>query len=97
MGVLPLESLEPYQRNESPNDSGSLLLRDALDLQSMRDVLFHCSPRHDGELLKDNATIRSRPRHLTAVQQHCPPSLLEESGKDIQEGRLAASAWADDG
>src|SRR5262245_63547599 len=94
MGILPLEAMKSHQFDKTPNDGGSLFSRYTLNLQAMGDVLLHRAPWHDGELLKDYAAIRSRSADFTAVEQHRPARLREKPGQDVQEGRLAASAWA---
>src|SRR5215813_2004001 len=91
MGILPLESMKSHQFDKTSNDGSSLFLRYVLNLQAMGDILLHRAPWHDGELLKDHAAIRSA--HFTAVEQHRPARLREKPGQDVQEGRLAASAW----
>src|SRR5215510_9839786 len=95
MGILPLESTQPHQLDKTPNDSGSLFFRYALNFQAMGDVLLHRTPRHDGELLKDHAAIRSRSGYFTAVEQYRPACFWEEPSQYVQQGCLAASAWAD--
>src|SRR5206468_10361390 len=81
VGILPLESTKSHQLDKTPNDGGSLLSRHPLNLQAMGDVLLHRAPRHDGKLLEDYATIGPGPSHFTAVKQHRPTSLWEESGQ----------------
>src|SRR5262245_5897594 len=95
MGILQLESAKSHQLDKTPNDSGSLFSRYALNFQAMGDVLLHRAPRHDGELLKDHAAIRSRSGYFTAVEQYRPACFWEEPSQYVQQGCLAASAWAD--
>src|SRR4030095_5196080 len=93
---LAPEASKSPQRDKTPTDSGSLFSRHPWNLQAMGDVLLHRAPRHDGKLLEDHATIGPGPSHFTAVDQHRPPSLGQESGQDIEEGCLSTSAWPDD-
>src|SRR5262245_18145775 len=95
VGILPLKSTKSYHLDKTSNDSGSLFSRYALNLQAMGDVLLHRAPRHDGELLKDHAAIRSRSGYFTAVEHYRPACFWEEPSQYVQQSCIAASAWAD--
>ena len=95
--ILLLEADEAHHLDVAAHGLLALGLRDALDLEPVRDVPIDGAPRQDREFLEDDPAIRAGPFHRPAVEQHVPTRGRDEAGDDREQRALAAPARPDDG
>src|SRR3954471_15331600 len=68
----------------------------AHSIQPEADVPFDGEPRKNAALLKDKDAPRVRPGHPLAIDANLPLRRRNESGGDVQHGRLPAARGTQD-
>src|SRR5205807_9390667 len=68
---------------------------DASHPQPERNVPPGVEPREDGAVLEDHDPVRARAVDPVPVHLHPAGRRFLEAGHDIEQGRLAATRWAD--
>ncbi len=99
-GIVLFKTRKLHEADEFARACGNCLPRQRLAaLQSERHVALHRLPgeKRPRVLLKDVDDGRRRHFHLPVFEEHRTRRGRNESGHDLQQGRLAASGGADDG
>src|SRR5919106_3600652 len=96
VGVGVLEAREPHLVDIRPRGLLALLAGQPTQLQAEGDVPQHRRPRHEGEILEHERSVRPGPRDGDAVDVDPPRRRVHQSGDDLQRRGLPAPAGADD-
>jgi hypothetical protein len=84
---------EPHELHVLGRCRLDLLLRGLAlaDVQAELDVAADGKPREYAVFLKDDATVRPRPRHWTTIKQHLARGRRQEAADHIHQRGLPAS------
>jgi hypothetical protein len=97
MRVAAGELLELHQRELAQRDGLALVLRHALHLEPERHVAERGTPgKQLGEILEHHAAVHAVAGDRLAVDADLARGRRNEARDDVEEGRLAAAARADD-
>jgi hypothetical protein len=100
VGVPGLHARQPHQLQHAADPPGDLLARDPAHAEAERDVVEDGLVGKQGVVLEDDAHVpvgRVEPRDVAAAEPHLPLVGEEEAGDDVERGRLAAAARAQEG
>src|SRR5262249_36418143 len=95
MRIIIFEPFETDQLEIFLGEHTSFLARHTVDFQTELDVTQHRAPWQQTKLLKHHATVAARRIYGLRIHQHFAAVRGQQPGDDSNQGRLAATAWAE--
>src|ERR1700733_12554276 len=89
---------EPHEIDGVVDAVGRFFLWQTRGAQTERDIVAHAQPRHARIFLEhDTDAVRHLAVQFLALEAHAATGGRDQARGDVEQGRLAATGWADNG